>query len=80
MLKVSVSKAAELMCKGPQFVRVALQRKLVPFGFAVKIDEQGNRYDYYINPRAFCEYMGITEEELEKSVKKTEVPQSEPLF
>ncbi len=69
MLKVSVSKVAELMCKGPQFVRVALQRNLVPFGFAVKINEQGNRYNYYINPSKLAEYLGITETELEEAVK-----------
>lgn len=71
MVKVSVAKAAAMMNKGPQFVRIALQRGLVPFGFAVKIQEnKGSRFDYYINPKAFCEYLGITEQELENVTKK----------
>ena len=69
MVKVSVARAAQLMNKGQQFVRVALQRNLVPFGFAVKIDEDGSRYDYYINPKQFCDYLGITEKELEGEKK-----------
>ena len=73
MLKVSVTMAAKLMNKGPQFVRVALQRGLVPFGFAVKLSENSNgRYDYYINPTQFCEYLGITEEELTAVAKEME--------
>ena len=83
MTKVSVARAAELMNKGPQFVRVALQRGLVPFGFAVKLDEDGGRYDYYINPRMFCEYLGIKEEELANAKpkpKKIDAIFPEPLF
>jgi len=69
MLKVSIATAARLLNKGPQFVRVALQRELVPFGFAVKLQEDGDRYDYYINPAQLCEYLRITEEELEREIK-----------
>ena len=69
MVKVSIATAAKLMNKGPQFVRVALQRGLVPFGFAVKGQDGGNRYDYYINPAQLCDYLGITPGELEKEVK-----------
>jgi hypothetical protein len=83
MVKVSVATAARLMNKGPQFVRVALQRSLVPFGFAVKISENKNsKYDYYINPKQFCDYLGITEQELENNVIKKEPDPilPEPLF
>jgi len=84
MIKVSVSKAAQMMNKGQQFVRIALQRGLVPFGFAVKLDEDSKKYDYYINPAQFCEYLGITEDELlaaTKENKTSEVVQNaEPLF
>lgn len=69
MVKVSITTAARLMNKGQQFVRIALQRNLVPFGFAVKLQEDGDRYDYYINTAQFCEYLGITVEELEREVK-----------
>ena len=56
------------MNKSPQFVRIALQRRLVSFGFAVKLDENKTRYDYYINPMQFCEYLGISEDELKGGV------------
>ena len=82
MIKVSIARAAALMNKGQQFVRVALQRQLVPFGFAVKLEEEG-RYDYYINPKQFCDYLGITEQELMERVKKYEASKeglNEPLF
>ena len=69
MVRVSIATAARLMNKGQQFVRIALQRKLVPFGFAVKLQEDGERFDYYINTAQFCEYLGITVEELEMEVK-----------
>ena len=69
MVRVSISTAARLMNKGQQFVRIALQRNLVPFGFAVKLQEDGERFDYYINTAQFCEYLGITVEELEREVK-----------
>ena len=71
MIKVTVAMAAKLMNKGPQFVRIALQRQLVPFGFAMKIRENSRKYDYYINPIQFCEYLGITEKELDAAIKKT---------
>ena len=84
MVKVSVALAAKVMNKGQQFVRVALQRNLVKFGFAVKLDENGSRYDYFINPKDFCEYMGITEKELEEYAKADKKGQDiilpEPLF
>ena len=83
MVKVSIAKAAAMMNKGQQFVRIALQRGLVPFGFAVKLQGEDSRYDYYINPKQFCEYLGITEQELTERVKKCEAKGEgihEPLF
>ena len=54
---MSVQEAANIMGKSAQFVRVSLQRGLVPFGWAVKMS--GDKYSYYISPRKFKEYMGI---------------------
>ena len=39
MIKVSVALAAKLMNKGQQFVRISLQRGLVPFGYAVRVSD-----------------------------------------
>ena len=85
MVRVSIATAARLMNKGQQFVRIALQRNLVPFGFAVKLQEDGERFDYYINTAQFCEYLGITVDELEREVKNDRkkdknIVLPEPLF
>ncbi|MDF2548785.1 MAG: hypothetical protein K0R93_3683 [Anaerosolibacter sp.] len=55
---ISVKKAAEIMGKSQQFVRVGLQRGLFPFGTAVKMS---SIWTYYISPKQFYEYVGIKE-------------------
>jgi len=84
MKKVSIATAARLMNKGPQFVRIALQRNLVPFGFAVKLQEDGKKYDYYINPIQFATYLGLTEAELADAIRKQRdmeaIQNAKPLF
>jgi hypothetical protein len=57
--KISVKEAAEIMNKCQQFVRVGLQRDLLPFGTAVKMS---SKYTYYISPKLFWEYVGTQEE------------------
>lgn len=64
---VPVTLAAEIMGKDPQFVRLALIRGLLPIGMAMKIDEDNNRYNYYISPKLFWEYTGYV---YEKALKK----------
>lgn len=45
------------MQKDEQFVRIALQRGLFPFGIAFKKD--GNeKWSYYVNQKQFYEYTG----------------------
>ena len=84
MLKVSVATAARLMNKGQMFVRIALQRNLVPFGFAVKLQEDGAKYDYYINPAQFAAYLGLTEMELADEIRRQRdmeaIQNATPLF
>lgn len=53
--KISIKKAAEIMGKSQQFVRVALQQGLLPFGTAVKMSSM---WTYYISPKKFFEYIG----------------------
>lgn len=55
---ISVKEAAELMGKSQQFVRIGLQRGLLPFGTAVKMS---TKWTYYISPKKFIEYVGIKE-------------------
>lgn len=54
--KISVKEAARCMGKSDQFVRIGLQRGLLPFGNAVP--GTGNNWNYYINPAKFKEYVG----------------------
>jgi hypothetical protein len=43
------------MGKSPQFVRIGLQRGILPFGKAVK---QSSIWTYHISPKLFYEYIG----------------------
>ena len=52
---IKVKEAAEIMGKCQQFVRVGLQRGLLPFGTAVKMS---SKWTYYISPKQFYEYVG----------------------
>lgn len=59
---VPINLAARVMGKNPQYVRMALQKQLVPFGFAIK--GSGNRYVYYISKPLFEEYTGVKLQEV----------------
>lgn len=50
-----IEEAAKIMGKSKQFVRVGLQRGILPFGSAVKLS---SRWTYYISPPKFYEYVG----------------------
>lgn len=52
---ISVGQAALIMGKSKQFVRIGLQRGLLPFGTAVKMS---SKWTYYISPQKFFEYVG----------------------
>lgn len=66
MKGVSVKAAAALMGKGEQFVRIGLQRGLLPFGVAYQAT--GKSYNYYISPAEFSRYTGCTMEEIEEAM------------
>ena len=51
-----VAEAARLMNKNPQFVRVGLQRGILPFGYAV---QTSSKWTYFISPVKFTEFTGI---------------------
>lgn len=62
--KVTVKQAAKIMGKGQTFVREGLRRGILPFGSALQGEKRAN---FYIRPKAFCEYVGISMEELESN-------------
>lgn len=55
---MNVSDASKLMNKSKQFVRLGLQRGVLPFGVAVKTS---SKWTYWINEKKFYEYIGRTE-------------------
>lgn len=54
-MKVTVRKAAELLGKSEQFVRIGLQKGSLPFGTAVKMS---GRWSYHISEKLLKEYIG----------------------
>ena len=60
-MNMTVIKAAQIMGKSQQFVRVGLQRGLLPFGTAVKMSSM---WTYYISQKKFYEYVGKDESSL----------------
>jgi transcriptional regulator with XRE-family HTH domain len=52
---ITTEQAAKLMGKSKEFVRVGLQRGILPFGTAVKLS---SRWTYYISPVKFFEFIG----------------------
>ena len=58
--RITIEKAAKQMNVCQQFVRIGLQRGVLPFGVALKMS---NNYTYYIYPEKFKEYIGKTKED-----------------
>lgn len=54
---LTVAEASELMGVSRQFIRVGLQKGILPFGYAVQISR--GRYTYFISRQKFLEYTGI---------------------
>lgn len=64
-MKLSIKKAAFLMNKSEQFLRVCLQRGTLPIGNAEKMPGS-TRYNYYISPKLFSDYTGISIKQIEE--------------
>ena len=54
---MTIAEASELMGVSQQFVRIGLQKGILPFGCAVQVSKQ--RYTYFISRQKFTEYTGI---------------------
>lgn len=52
------------MDKSEMFVRIGLQRGILPIGTAIKLN--GKHYTYYISPKLFKDYTGIDPSEEER--------------
>lgn len=56
--KITVAEAARIMGKSEQFVRICIQRGLLPVGIATKTSKSGKNYNYYISPKLLKDYIG----------------------
>lgn len=61
-VNIKVSDAARILGKSEQFVRVGLQRNILPIGTAVQLS---SRWTYHISPKLLEEYSGV---EIEKQI------------
>lgn len=52
---MKVSEVARLLGKSEQFVRIGLQRGILPFGYALKMS---SKYTYHISEHKVREYLG----------------------
>ena len=52
---MTVAECARLLGKSPQFVRVGLQRGILPFGYAIKMSSV---WTYHISETKVYEYLG----------------------
>ncbi|MCL2859035.1 MAG: hypothetical protein FWF46_00370 [Oscillospiraceae bacterium] len=53
---LTIKETAKLMGKSEQFVRIGLQRGLLPIGTAVQLS---SRFTYHISPKLLEEYLGV---------------------
>lgn len=56
MIFLKVEDVAKKLGKSPQYIRICLQRGLLPFGTATKMPKS-NRYTYVIFPEKVKEYI-----------------------
>lgn len=53
---ITVAEAAKILGKSEQFVRIGLQRNILPIGTAVKMS---SKWTYHISPKLLEEYAGV---------------------
>ena len=66
--KINIEETAKIMQKSAQYVRLGLQQQRLPFGSAVQ--KPNGRWSYDIVFKAFCEYMRITVDEMNKKIQE----------
>ena len=54
---MTIEEASKLMGVSQQFVRVGLQKGILPFGYAVQVSAR--RFTYFISRQKFLEHTGI---------------------
>lgn len=59
---ISIEEVAKILGKTRQFVRIGIQRGILPFGVAMKMPNRKN-YTYHIAPNAFYDYLKINQQD-----------------
>ena len=54
---MTIAEASRLMGVSRQFIRVGLQKGILPFGYAVQVS--ASRFTYFISREKFIEHTGI---------------------
>lgn len=54
-MNIKVSEAAKILGKSEQFVRIGLQRDILPIGIAIQMS---SKWTYHISPKLLKEYVG----------------------
>jgi hypothetical protein len=54
---MTIAEASMLMGVSRQFIRVGLQKGILPFGYAVQVSAE--RFTYFISRKKFYEHTGI---------------------
>lgn len=67
---MKVTECAKLLNKSPQFVRIGLQRGILPFGYAIKLT--GDKYTYHISEKKVYEYIGEVKKEAQEQMKEVD--------
>lgn len=55
---LTIKQAAKLLGKSEMFVRIGIQRGILPFGTAILLPGR-NRYSYHIPKSSVYEYLGL---------------------
>ncbi|HWQ42774.1 MAG TPA: hypothetical protein VN456_12165 [Desulfosporosinus sp.] len=61
---LSIKEAAKILNISEQFIRIGLQRGILPFGHAVKMS---TKWTYHISKHKLFEYLGIKEVRLKEA-------------
>ena len=55
---ISVAEVARIMGKSRRFVQIGPQKGILPFGWALKLEEDNHNYNYFISRKLFEQYVG----------------------
>lgn len=62
---MKVTECARLLGKSPQFVRIGLQRGILPFGYAIKMS---SKWTYHISEKQLYKYIDEKEGEKDEAI------------